>query len=118
MKFLLSIFFIGIVSSLSAERNPDDFIQKEIAVVQVLNKQSGRTSTLRIPINTPTQFEKITINIRQCYAMDEFLPENFYMFVNVVKAERVIFNGWMSRNEPGQNPLQDPENDLWLTRCE
>jgi hypothetical protein len=51
-------------------------------------------------------------------ATDEFLPEDFFMFAEISKNEKKIFSGWMTKSEPGRNPLQDADNDLWLIRCE
>jgi len=122
LLMILVVLVIFLLSSateaFSAMRDSDDFISKNSAIVQILTKQSGRTQTLTIPMNRPTEFEKIIINVRECLATDEFLPENFYMMVDITKRDHRIFSGWMSRNEPGQNPLQDPDHDLWLVRCE
>ena len=116
---VLAIFLLSSATeAFSAMRNPEEFIHRESAVVQILTKQSGRTQTLTIPVGEPTEFEKIIVTVRECLVTDEFLPENFYMMLDVMKREQQIFSGWMSRNEPGQNPLQDPDHDLWLVRCE
>ena len=116
---VLAIFLLSTATeAFSAMRNPEEFIRKDNAIVQILTKQSGRTQTITIPTGQPLEFERLTVNVRECLVTDEFLPENFYMFVDITKRGQQIFYGWMSRNEPGQNPLQDPDHDLWLVRCE
>ena len=39
------------------------------------------------------------------------------MFIEISQDSK-IFSGWMSHNEPGNNPLQHPDYDLWLVGCE
>ena len=115
---VLAIFLLSGATEAYSARNPDEFVTKNGAIVQILTKQSGRTQTLTIPANQPTEFDKLTVTVRECLVTDEFLPEDFYMMVDITKNGNPIFSGWMSKNEPGQNPLQDPDNDLWLVRCE
>jgi len=96
----------------------DHYIPMDNAVVQVMDKAAGRTRTLTIPVGTSTRFDRLDIQVRKCYGVNEFLPEDFYMLLDVRRNDNRIFSGWMVRSEPGQNPLQDPDNDLWLVRCE
>ena len=96
----------------------DKYIPMQNAVVRVMNKAAGRTHTVTIPVGEARRFDKIEILVRRCLGVDEFLPEDFFMFVEVNRGGRRIFSGWMTQSEPGKNPLQDPDNDLWLVRCE
>jgi len=118
MKRLLSLIaclFSLIVFGVRAE---DDYVVMQSAIVQVMNKQAGKTQTLAIPVGKSAKFDKIEITVRKCMGANEFRPENFHMFAEITKSGKRIFSGWMNRNEPGQNPLQDADTDLWLTRCE
>ena len=101
-----------------AETADDEYIVMSKAVVQVMNKAAGKTNTITIPVGKAAKFDKLEITVRKCLGANEFLPENFYMFTEVAKSGKEIFSGWMVRSEPGQNPLQDADNDLWLVRCE
>ena len=114
---VIAIFLLSTATEAYSANN-DDFKKLDNAIVQVLTKQSGRTQTITIPNGQPTEFEKITITVRECLTTDEFLPEDFFMLADISKNNHIIFSGWQSRNEPGQNPLQDPDHDLWLVRCE
>ena len=111
---LLSLVSFGAI----AETPDDEFIPMTGAIVQVMNKAAGKTQTFKIPIGKKVRFERLEIMVRKCLGTNEFLPENFYAFLEINKAGREIFSGWMIKSEPGQNPLQDPDNDLWLVRCE
>ena len=40
------------------------------------------------------------------------------MFIEIDKdPDGRIFSNWMNRNEPGENPLQNPDYDVWLEKC-
>jgi len=101
-----------------------EYISNDIAVVRVMNKAAGRARTLRIPVGQPTEFEKLEILVRACKSTSPFAAQDSFMFAEIFKRASVgdnaprIFSGWMIASEPGENPLQDPEYDLWLTECE
>jgi hypothetical protein len=116
--FILSSFFVLAAIPAFAEIAEDEYIPMDSAIVQIMNKQAGKTQTFAIPVGKPARFEKLDILVRKCLGVNEFLPEDFFMFAEISKAGKKIFSGWMTRNEPGQNPLQDPDSDLWLVRCE
>ncbi|MDR1826536.1 MAG: DUF2155 domain-containing protein [Rickettsiales bacterium] len=115
-SFLILISFF--IASSHAEVPESEYIVMETAIVQAMNKAAGKTQTLKIPVGKTVRFDKLEITVEKCLGTDEFLPENFYMFAVLAKGGREIFSGWMIKSEPGYNPLQDPDNDLWLVRCE
>lgn len=95
------------------------FVNRDSAVVRIMNKDAGKVHERVIPVGNEIQFEKIFINVRACKQTDPFDAEDFWAFIEVhEKDDGQIFGGWMSRNEPGQNPLQHPDYDVWLVRCE
>ena len=77
------------------------------------------TQILRLKTNKDFSFDGLILNVRNCKQSDPFDAENFFMFIEIyTKSEGRIFSGWMNRNEPGQNPLQDDTYDVWLEKCE
>ena len=95
------------------------FVNRDSAVVRIMNKDAGKVHERVIPVGNEIQFEKMFINVRACKQTDPFDAEDFWAFIEVhEKDDGQIFGGWMSRNEPGQNPLQHPDYDVWLVRCE
>lgn len=95
------------------------YVDKNTAVVQIMNKAAGKSQIISMPVGMATQFEKLSVMIRSCKQTDPFDPEDFFMFAEISKnGEGKIFSNWMSRNEPGDNPLQNADYDLWLVRCE
>ena len=95
------------------------YIDKNIAVIQVMNKAAGKTQTLQLPVGQPVAFEKLNLLVRACKQSDPFDAENFYAFTEISKADGgKIYGNWMDRNNPGKNPVQNADYDIWLVRCE
>ncbi len=95
------------------------YIEKSTAVVRIMNKAAGKTQLASIKVGQTVQYDGLTIRLRNCKQSDPFDAENYFGFFEVhTKTEGRIFSGWMNRNEPGLNPLQDETYDVWLERCE
>ena len=113
-KFLVVLMTLGTLPSLA-----DAYVERENAVLRVMNKAAGKVQEIIIPVNQEIQFEKLYLNVRTCKQTDPFQAEDFWTFIEISEKDNgQIFGGWMSRNEPGQNPLQHPDYDVWLVRCE
>lgn len=93
------------------------YIDRDTAVVRIMNKAAGKAQTIKIPVGRKVAFEKLDLLVRTCKQTDPFQAEDFFMFIEVFQDSK-IFSGWMSHNEPGNNPLQHPDYDLWLVGCE
>lgn len=96
------------------------YTERNTAVIQVMNKAAGKTQTVNIPVGQSVQFEKLDITVRSCKQSDPFKAENFYAFVEISKSgdNAKIYGNWMDRNNPGKNPVQNPDYDAWLVKCE
>lgn len=95
------------------------YIEKDVAVLRVMNKAAGKTQTVSVATDKTVQYDGLTITVRNCKTTDPFDPENFFAFVEIyTKTDGRIFSGWMNHNEPGQNPLQHDAYDVWLEKCE
>jgi len=103
--------------------SPEDFIEKETAVIRMMDKVNGRARTITAPVGRRTEFEKLEMLVRSCKGTQPFAAQDNFMFIEVTKRPsanaqpRRIFSGWMTASAPGDNPLQDPEYDLWLIEC-
>ena len=98
-----------------------EYIDKNTAVVRIMNKAAGKTQVATVPVGRAAEFEKLDIMVRACKETPPYEMKDFFMFVEISKKtanNQQIFSGWMTANEPGDNPLQDADYDLWLVRCE
>ncbi len=95
------------------------YVERAVAVLRVMDKDAGKVQELSVPVETEVQFEKLFINVRACLQTDPFDAEDFWGFIEISeRGKGQLFGNWMSRNEPGQNPLQHNDYDVWLVRCE
>lgn len=95
------------------------YIEKDVAVIRIMNKAAGKTQLVPVNVGQTIQYDSLNITIRNCKQSDPFDAENFFVFLEIyTKTDGRIFSGWMNRNEPGQNPLQDDTFDIWLEKCE
>ncbi|MDR1027464.1 MAG: DUF2155 domain-containing protein [Rickettsiales bacterium] len=113
---LILLFSFGAVCA--EELDESKYIPMQSANVRIMSKQSGKAQSYRIPVGKSVKYEKLEIIVRKCLAADEFSPEDFFMFAEISKGGRRAFSGWMVQSEPGANPFQDPDTDLWLVKCE
>ncbi len=119
MKSLLKILTVFMVATLVVPNQAYSYVDKSVAVLRALNKAAGKTQTIRVPVGQSSRIDKLTINIRACMQSDPFEAENHFAFVEITDSGAgQIYGGWMNRNEPGQNPVQSPDWDIWLTTCE
>ena len=118
MKNLLFIL-CGIFVVFAGTSNARAFTERRTAVLRVMDKAAGKTQTLTAQVDQTIEFEKISINVRSCRQSDPFDAENFYAFTEIRKLDGdLIYSNWMDRNNPGKNPVQNADYDVWVVRCE
>ena len=95
------------------------YIDKNVAVVRIMDKASGKAQTINIPVGEMVEYEKLNVQVRSCKQTDPFDAEDFFAFIEIsTRTDGKVFSNWMSRNEPGVRPLQNADYDLWLVSCE
>ena len=120
MKNILKTLCLTVVP-LFLFSNPPAFayIEQDNAIIRVMNKPAGKTQVVPVRVGESIQHDGLTITVRNCKKSDPFEAENFFVFLEIyTKTDGRIFSGWMNRNEPGQNPLQDDTYDVWIEKCE
>lgn len=94
------------------------YIDRDIASVRVMNKAAGKVYDLNIPVGNSALFEKLNIDVKACKQTDPFDAEDFFAFLEIsTTTDGLIYSNWMSRNEPGMQPLQNADYDVWLVKC-
>ena len=115
---LFCLFMFSLVFSVY-ERPGLAYIENDTALLRVMDKAAGKTQLLSVPVGKTANHNSLTIMVRNCKQSDPFDAENFFVFLEIyTKTDGRIFSGWMNRNEPGQNPLQNDSYDVWLEKCE
>jgi hypothetical protein len=97
-------------------------IPKQTAVVRIMNKAAGKAQTVNLSVDREYEYDRLKITVRACQSSAPYSAQDNFMFARVEKksanAKAQIFSGWMVASDPGYNPLQDADYDLWLVRCE
>lgn len=97
-------------------------IQTNSALMQAMDKLTGRVNKITIPVNSKVSFGDFSLVLRACKKNPpEETPENF-AFVDVTDKsfgtdEYNIFRGWMLSSAPGINAIEHPIYDVWLLEC-
>ena len=114
MKKIITFFIL----SAFAPNFANAFVDRDVAVIRIMNKAAGKTYSTNIPVGESENFEKLNIVVHSCKQTDPFDAEDFFAFLEIsTTADGRIFSNWMSRNEPGARPLQNADYDVWLVEC-
>ena len=117
-KFLIFALFSMCLSCFVAH-DGFAYIEKDTAILRVMDKPAGKTQIISVPVGKAITHEGLTLEVKNCKQSDPFQAENFFVFLEIyTKTDERIFSGWMNRNEPGQNPLQNETYDVWVEKCE
>ncbi len=94
----------------------------EIAVLEALDKVTGRVYVLDVPMNLELAFGNLRVMARQCLqAPPEETPEST-VFMEIAEAKpgeppELIFQGWMFASSPGLSTLEHPVYDIIVLSC-
>ncbi len=110
------------------EIKPENDISRfnNVAVVQVLNKTTAKTSILNLKIDEKISFGSLKIIAHKCWQSPlEQKPENkilleVFEFKNETEEksqEKRIFYGWMFSSSPSISSLENPIYDITALNC-
>ena len=110
-KFFLLIFFNFFLNFLALADN--------IAEIRAIDRITGRSFKLKVPINTEVTFSNLVLNIKYCYKnpIDKEIENFAYLIVKDKLLNKLIFQGWMFSSSPSLSSLEHPVNDIWLLNC-
>ncbi len=105
-------------------------IPQNKATIRALNKQTGRTKDIEIPVGEQTIFENILIDMKACFTRPEDETPEETSFIQIteintgfkeelssVKKGKIIFSGWMFSSSPSLVAMEHPNYDIWLLEC-
>lgn len=115
--FALFVYIVSVLPSFATE------IDKNTAIMQAMDKITGRVNVINVPVGGAVDFYSLSIVVRSCKSRPvEEAPENF-AFVDItdknIKGEEFnIFKGWMISSSPATNAVEHPIYDIWLLQCQ
>ena len=109
-SFLLIIFYFFITVLVFAEN---------LAEIRAIDRITGRSFKLKVPIDTEVTFSNLILNIKYCYKnpIDKEIENYAYLVVKDKLLNNLIFQGWMFSSSPSLSSLEHPINDIWLLNC-
>lgn len=120
------------------ETPPRIMEQRDIAVLQILDKVSARVTTLRVPVASSAAFGLIFVTARSCQVSPPSETPEAAAFleisevdlhnlprsgvttgmVNSGNSQRLLFTGWMFASSPALSALEHPTYDVKVLGCE
>lgn len=93
-----------------------------VAVLQTLDKVTGRVRTVDAPIEQNVRFGTLDIMVRTCRKRPpEEQPESAaFIEVRDIKpgeTPKTLFVGWMFASSPAISALEHPVYDVWVLDC-
>ncbi len=109
-SFLLIIFYFFITVLVFAEN---------LAEIRAIDRITGRSYNLKVPLDTEVTFSNLVLNIKYCYKnpIDKEIENFAYLTVKDKLLNNQIFQGWMFSSSPSLSSLEHPINDIWLLNC-
>ncbi len=101
-------------------------LEYRTAVLQGLDKVTARVSTIRAPLDQPTQFGTLEIVARACRETPPTEPPESAAFLEIHELPPAsdlngtpvdLFSGWMFASSPAVSALEHPVYDIWVIDC-
>jgi hypothetical protein len=101
-------------------------LEYRVAVLQGLDKVTARVSTIRAPLDQPTQFGTLEVVPRTCRETPPTEPPESAAFLQIRElppasdangAPVDLFSGWMFASSPAVSALEHPVYDIWVIDC-
>ena len=114
------IFFLALSFTVSAVASD---LEGSSAVLRSVDKITGRTQTIEIPIGIATQMGNLQITLSRCLKKPpEETPEDAaFLLVKEKNKEGdfdTVFNGWMFSSNPAISAMEHPIWDIWVLDCQ
>ena len=99
-----------------------DWVPRQEAELQVLDKVTARISVLRAGVGQAAQYGTLTILVRACNARPPDEVPDAAAFLEMTDGRRAagaqrVFRGWMFANAPGVSMLEHPVYDVRVLDC-
>lgn len=107
----------------AVQEDPDaEWLPREVAVLQGLDKVTARISTVSAPVGGTATFGTLSIEVSTCQERPPTLPPESAAFLRIDDhppdaPARRLFSGWMFASSPALNALEHPVYDVWMLSC-
>lgn len=121
MRWLPALLLVAIAAPVQAQA-PAGPPAYSTAVLQTLDKVTGRVRTLEAPVEETVRFGTLDIMVRSCRKRPPEEPPESAAFLEVTEVKRGetprrLFAGWMFASSPAVSALEHPVYDVWVKDC-
>jgi hypothetical protein len=115
---------VAVSTALAQTQGP--VLEYRVAVLQGLDKVTARVSTIRAPLDQPTQFGTLEVVARACRETPPTEPPESAAFLEIHELPPAsdlngkpvdLFSGWMFASSPAVSALEHPVYDIWVIDC-
>ncbi|MCH8465014.1 MAG: DUF2155 domain-containing protein [Roseinatronobacter sp.] len=128
MRFLvpISLAAFGLVFALSASAQDievptasDTIATGDGAVLRGLDRVAGTSADIALPLGGSAEVGHLRVMLQDCRYPVENPAAEAYAWIEIfdMRADDMIFSGWMIASSPALNALDHRRYDLWLLRC-
>lgn len=125
LTFLPTAALAGVAACVAvgaAAQTAQPTVDKNVAVLQALDKVTARVSRLEVPVGQEVEFGTLTIAVRACRSTRPEEPPESAAFLQVEDAPpageaRRVFSGWMFASSPAVSAMTHPVYDIWVNSC-
>lgn len=94
----------------------------DVAVLQTLDKVTGRVRGLEAPVGQTVEFGPLAIVARACRKRPPEEPPESSAFLEISERKSAdtvneLFKGWMFASSPAVSALEHPVYDVWVIDC-
>lgn len=135
LAVLLVLLALPAVAQQPATVTARSMIARDVAVLQVLDKVSARTTKLRIPVGSQAAFGLIVMTVRSCQIAPPSEPPEAAAFLEIseidihslprsgqipvgLQPSKLLYTGWMFASSPALAALEHPIYDVTVIGCE
>jgi hypothetical protein len=95
----------------------------DTAILQGLDKVTGRVMTIEAPVGATVHFGTLEIIVRTCRQRPPEEPPESAAFLDIWEMRSgepaaSLFRGWMFASSPALSALEHPVYDIWVLDCE
>ena len=92
------------------------------AILQGLDKTTGRVMTITATVGAPVHFGTLEIIVRTCRKHPPEDPPESAAFLDIWEirpgaAAAALFRGWMFASSPALSAMEHPVYDVWVLDC-
>lgn len=109
-----------VTAALSLPAPAQEVARAEGALLRGLDKISGRTVDMPVPVGEAVRYGRLDIRLGECrYPAGDPSSDAFAQLTIIDTVQNVtLFSGWMIASSPALSALDDARYDVWVMSCQ